>query len=112
MNELDCVALTVDLPEHRLKRGDIGAIVLVYGESAGYEVEFVASDGSTVALITVSPSIVQFVEPGEVNRARSADPTQLPNLSHTPTNGSPSSAPEGSRRADPLPHVDAFRTTP
>jgi len=112
MNELDCVALTVDLPEHRLRRGDIGTIVLIYGDSAGYEVEFVASDGSTVALITVSPSIVQFVEPGEVDPARPADPTQLPNLGHLAANGTPSSAPVSPRRADSLPPAEVFRTTP
>jgi Domain of unknown function (DUF4926) len=42
--ELDTVVLTEDLPEHRLKRGDLGTIVLLRPPSAirhpreGYEV--------------------------------------------------------------------------
>ena len=41
MKELDTVILTEDLPEHRLQAGDVGTIVLVHPEGAGYEVEFV-----------------------------------------------------------------------
>lgn len=47
---LDAVALTVDLPKHNLFRGEIGAVVECYPND-GYEVEFVALDGYTYALV-------------------------------------------------------------
>jgi hypothetical protein len=37
INELETAVLTVNLPEHRLKKGDVGTVVLVHGIS-GYEV--------------------------------------------------------------------------
>ena len=49
---LDVVALTTDVPQHNLHRGEIGAVVECYGDSA-YEVEFVAQDGYTYALVTL-----------------------------------------------------------
>jgi hypothetical protein len=49
---LDVVALTDDLPEHNLWRGEIGAVVECYPGDA-YEVEFVAKDGYTYALVTL-----------------------------------------------------------
>ena len=39
INELDCVALTRDLPEHGLMRGDVGTAVLVHGEGVAFEPE-------------------------------------------------------------------------
>jgi hypothetical protein len=39
IEELDDVALSRDLPEHRLSAGDIGTAVLVHRRAAGYEVE-------------------------------------------------------------------------
>lgn len=49
---LDVVALTDDLPEYNLWRGEIGAVVECYPGGA-YEVEFVAKDGYTYALVTL-----------------------------------------------------------
>ena len=49
---LDVVALTDDLPEYNLWRGEIGAVVECYSGGA-YEVEFVAKDGYTYALVTL-----------------------------------------------------------
>lgn len=48
----DVVALIENLPEHHLWRGEIGAVVECYPNDA-YEVEFVAQDGYTHALITL-----------------------------------------------------------
>ena len=45
IRELDTVVLTVDLPAHGLKRGDIGAVVLIHRGGEGYEVEFMTLDG-------------------------------------------------------------------
>jgi hypothetical protein len=38
IKELDAVALTCDLPEHRLTRGDVGTAVMVHNDGAAYEV--------------------------------------------------------------------------
>jgi hypothetical protein len=49
---LDVVALTTDVPQYNLRRGEIGAVVECYPENA-FEVEFVAQDGYTYALVTL-----------------------------------------------------------
>jgi hypothetical protein len=49
---LDVVALTDNLPDHNLWRREIGAVVECYPGDA-YEVEFVAKDGYTYALVTL-----------------------------------------------------------
>jgi hypothetical protein len=49
---LDVVALTMDLPKYNLFRGEIGAVVECYPND-GYEVEFVALDGYTYALVAL-----------------------------------------------------------
>jgi hypothetical protein len=56
LKELETIVLTVDLPEHRLAAGDLGAIVHVYNNGEAYEVEFVATDGSTIAVETLYPN--------------------------------------------------------
>lgn len=58
--ELDTVVLDRDLPEHDLRRGDLGAIVHVY-EPNGLEVEFVTASGRTQALVTLRSSDVRSV---------------------------------------------------
>jgi hypothetical protein len=49
---LDPVALLKELPQERLRRGQVGTIVEVYG-SGRYEVEFADADGQTLALVTL-----------------------------------------------------------
>ena len=70
IQELDTVVLTVDLPEHDLKIGDIGTVVLIHGEHTGYEVEFVTLDGATIAVVSVFPSQIRSVQRGEIAHAR------------------------------------------
>jgi hypothetical protein len=50
---LDTIVLDRDLPEHGLRKGDLGAVVEVY-ESDGLEVEFVTAAGRTAALLTLN----------------------------------------------------------
>jgi hypothetical protein len=69
MRDRDIVVLTVDLPEHRLEKGDVGTVVLVHGER-GYEVEFVALDGATVAVVSLGAGQVRPVGSGEIPHAR------------------------------------------
>ena len=52
IKELDSVVLAVDVPAHRLKAGDVGTIVHAHAGGKGFEVEFVALDGETIAVVT------------------------------------------------------------
>lgn len=71
MQELDAVALTVDLPEHGLERGDLGAIVHVYPGEEAFEVEFVTLGGETVALVTLPPDQIRLTGSREIAHVRS-----------------------------------------
>ncbi|MBI4312109.1 MAG: DUF4926 domain-containing protein [Chloroflexi bacterium] len=70
MKELDVVALTVDLPEHGLKSGVTGTIVLEHSGGEAYEVEFITFAGETIALVALTPDQVRPVSPDEVPHAR------------------------------------------
>lgn len=48
LNELDRVALLVDLPKEQLCVGQVGTIVYVHQESDEYEVEFLQGDRESV----------------------------------------------------------------
>lgn len=58
-------ALCEDRPEAGLRTGDVGTVVHVYADGAGYEVEFVAQSGHTVAVLTLESSAVRGVAPTE-----------------------------------------------
>ncbi len=68
--ELDRVVLIADVPEYGLKVGDIGVVVLIHGDHDGYELEFVALDGETIAVISAFPSQVRPIEAGEIAHVR------------------------------------------
>lgn len=57
--ELETVELTHDIKKHGLKEGDIGAIVNIYNDGKAYEVEFVAPNGRTIALLTLMPDEIR-----------------------------------------------------
>ena len=59
-NLLDTVVLTRDIPDVGLRRGDLGAVVEVYGPNA-FEVEFVAASGRTQALVTLTADDMRHV---------------------------------------------------
>jgi Domain of unknown function (DUF4926) len=70
IDELDLVVLTRDLPKERLAAGDVGTVVLVYRDGAGYEVEFTTLSGDTVAVLTLDASDVRPIEAHEIVHAR------------------------------------------
>ena len=74
IKELDQVVLTADLPDSGLQAGDIGTVVLVHREGAGYEVEFVALDGETLAVLSLTADEVRPIAPREIARVRSVEP--------------------------------------
>ena len=52
---LDVVALTVDLPEHDLSRGQVGTVVELLKNGAAFEVEFSDRDGRTYQSLGLRP---------------------------------------------------------
>lgn len=70
IRELESVVLTTDLPEYGLERDDIGTVVLAHRGGKGYEVEFVALDGETVAVVSVLAAQVRPVARREIAHAR------------------------------------------
>ena len=70
--ELQTVVLNRDLPDHRLQRGDLGAVVQVY-QPDGLEVEFVSASGRTEALVTLKEADVRAVSDGDLIAVRKLD---------------------------------------
>jgi len=78
MDELDRFVLTEDLPEHGLRAGDLGTIVMVhdpdsgredYSGPRGYTAEFTYLTGETRAVVDLRPDQVRPAEEGEVAHA-------------------------------------------
>lgn len=66
---LDPVVLDRDVPEHGLRKGDLGAVVEVY-EPDGLEVEFVTASGRTEALLTLAARDVRPVADNDLVSVR------------------------------------------
>ena len=73
--ELDTVVLDRDVPEAGLRRGDLGAVVQVYGDAA-IEVEFVTASGRTQALLTLPVRDVRPVRDDDLMAVRTAPPVR------------------------------------
>ena len=67
---LACVVLDRDLPEHGLRKGDLGAVVEVY-QPDGLEVEFVTVSGNTRALLTLDKRDVRDISAADMLSVRS-----------------------------------------
>ena len=70
IRELDTVALTVDLPEHGLTAGDVGAVVHVFKSGCDFEVEFVTFEGRTVAVVKLSSDRIRPLTAKDIQHAR------------------------------------------
>lgn len=64
---LDVVALTNDLPEYNLWRGQVGTVVEVLGRGEAFEVEFADRQGRTYESLGLTPDqfIVLRYEPSD-----------------------------------------------
>jgi hypothetical protein len=71
-NLLDTVALTHDMPDAGLRRGDLGAVVEIIAPNA-MEVEFVAASGRTQALLTIGPADIRHVGDRDLIAVRSLE---------------------------------------
>ena len=67
--EHESVVLTADLPDHGLRAGDVGVVVMVH-EDRGYEVEFLTLGGDTLAVVSLDPSHVRRVGRNEIAHVR------------------------------------------
>ena len=72
--ELETVVLVRDLPEHGLRRGDLGAVVQVYEPNA-IEVEFVTAAGKTEALVSLDTQDVRQAVETDLIAVRSLNQT-------------------------------------
>jgi hypothetical protein len=72
IHELDVSALVADLPEHGLKPGDVGTVVLTHGDS-GYEVEFMTLGGETLAVASLSAQQIRPIGRREIAHVRSME---------------------------------------
>lgn len=58
---LEVVALTVDIPDLNLQRGQVGTVVDVLGGGKAFEVEFCDRDGRTYASLGLRPDQVMVL---------------------------------------------------
>jgi hypothetical protein len=70
IQELDTVVLIRDIPERKLCKRDLGAVVLVHRGGAAYEVEFVTLGGDTLAVVTLPADAVRQASGSEIAHAR------------------------------------------
>jgi len=61
INEHDRVVLTQDISGNGLCAGDVGTVVHIYKQGEAYEVEFLALDGETMLVATLSAAQVRPV---------------------------------------------------
>jgi hypothetical protein len=58
---LEVVALTTDIPEANLRRGQVGTVVEILGGGKALEVEFSDRDGRTYASLGLRPDQVMIL---------------------------------------------------
>lgn len=74
IKEFDQIVLREDLPETGLQAGDIGTVVLIHRKAEGYEVEFVALDGETIAVVSLFANQIRPIRKREIARVRPVRP--------------------------------------
>ncbi len=73
IKELNQIVLKEDLPKHGLQSGDIGTVVLIHQNGKGYEVEFVALDGETIAVVSLFVNQVRSIKEREIANVRAVE---------------------------------------
>ncbi len=58
---LDVVALTIDLPEYNLWRGQVGTVVEILANGTAFEVEFNDRDGRTFESLGLRPNQIMVL---------------------------------------------------
>jgi hypothetical protein len=70
VREHERVVLTEDIAASGLEAGDVGTVIHVYSDGTACEVEFVALDGTTAAVVTLETDKVRPVRKHEIAHAR------------------------------------------
>ena len=73
IQELERIALTVNLPEYHLKAGDMGTVVDITSDGQEYTIEFFTLDGETYAVVPVLVSQIRRVGSREIAHARAVE---------------------------------------
>ena len=71
IRELDSVVLERDIPEHGLRKGDLGAVVQVHSPDS-FEVEFVRISGTTQAVVRLTRADIRPVADSDLPSVRTA----------------------------------------
>jgi len=73
---LDVVALTVDLPEYNLWRGQVGTVVEILASGSAFEVEFSDREGRTYESVGLRPDQIMVLryEPLNTPPLSASDP--------------------------------------
>ena len=75
------VSLRKDIPEKRLRRGDVGTIVEHHpasqGGEDGYSLEFFNAVGETVAIVVVAESAIEPLHRNEVLHVRQVESSRI-----------------------------------
>lgn len=74
IREHERVVLTEAAPQAGLVPGDVGTVVHIYPDGQAYEVEFVALDGHTNAVVTMEAGQVRPVTRRDMTHAREIQP--------------------------------------
>ena len=70
IKEFERVVLTEDINGTALRKDDVGVVVMIYKNGEAYEVEFLALDGSTIAVETVKANQIRPVKNTEILHVR------------------------------------------
>lgn len=73
IQELERVALMIDLPEQHLKAGDMGTVVDITSDGQEYTIEFFTLDGETYAVVPMLASQIRRVGSQEIAHARAVE---------------------------------------
>ena len=64
------IVLSRDLPDRKLRAGDVGTIVMVHDQGRAYEVEFATFAGRTLCVETLPADAVRAVGTAEIAHVR------------------------------------------
>ena len=70
IKEHDRVVLKTSVPAEGLEECDVGTVVHVYKDGEAYEVEFVALDGHTAAVVTLEAAQVRPISARDITHTR------------------------------------------
>jgi len=70
MNDFETVVLTENLPEYKLKSGDVGTIVHTHDNGEAFIVEFITYGGNTVAVVTLTSDQIRPAQKTEMPHVR------------------------------------------